>query len=161
MVTECGGIVTHLKQQLQFPAGLAGDGTERGPHAVVTVVKHQYRTLIFARRLPLLDQGGETREPASGCIVIELVWGVIRGRRHPYKIGMEIVGVQDREGLLPVHRRSRLSTQEDHGTGGRRASQDIATGGCIVRHESEGLLPVALRRSFGFQHCPALICHHR
>ena len=66
MVAEGGGVVTHPGQELQFAAGLAGGGAERGPHAVVARVEHQHRTLIFARLLPLRDQGGQTREAAPG-----------------------------------------------------------------------------------------------
>ena len=53
MVAEGGGVVTHPGQELQFAAGLAGGGAERGPHAVVAGVEHQHRPLIFARLFPL------------------------------------------------------------------------------------------------------------
>ena len=76
MVAECGGVVTHPGQELQFCAGLASGGAEGGPHAVVTAVKHQHRTLILARHLPLRDQGGQTREPAPGLVVVECWSGV-------------------------------------------------------------------------------------
>ena len=53
MVAEGGGVVSHPRHELQFAAGLAGGGAERGPHAVVARVKHQHRPLTLARRLPL------------------------------------------------------------------------------------------------------------
>ena len=43
MVAEGGGVVTHQGHELQFAAGLAGGGAERGPHAVVARVEHQHR----------------------------------------------------------------------------------------------------------------------
>ena len=51
MVAQGGGVVAHLEQQLQFSAGLTDGGAEGSPHAVVTVVKHQHRTLRLAREL--------------------------------------------------------------------------------------------------------------
>ena len=51
MVAEGGGVAAHPGQQLQLGAGLAGGGSERGPHAVVAGVKHQHRTLTL--RAPL------------------------------------------------------------------------------------------------------------
>ena len=77
MVPERGGVATHQRQELELAAGLAGGGSEGSPHAVVARVKHQYRTLILPRSLPLRDQGGQTRKPASGLIVIELLRGVV------------------------------------------------------------------------------------
>ena len=64
MVAEGGGVVTHPRHELQFTADRAGGGAERGPHTVVTRVKHQHRTLTLARLLPLRDQtrpGANTR----------------------------------------------------------------------------------------------------
>ena len=49
MVAEGGGVVAHPGHELQFAAGLAGGGAERGPHAVVARVKHQHRALSLAR----------------------------------------------------------------------------------------------------------------
>ena len=102
MVAEGGGVAAHPGQQLQLAAGLADGGGERGPHAVVTGIEHQHRTLPCARRFLLRDQGGQAREPAPGLVVVERERGVVRGRRHPDQIGVEVVGVQDGEGLLPV-----------------------------------------------------------
>ena len=45
VVAEGGGVVTHPRQQLQFAAGLADGGAERGPHAVVARIEHQDRAL--------------------------------------------------------------------------------------------------------------------
>ena len=102
MVAEGGGVAPHPGQQLQLAASLADGGSERGPHAVVAGIEHQHRTLPGARRFPLRDQGGQTREPAPGLVVVERERGVVRGRRHPDQIGVQVVGVQDGEGLLPV-----------------------------------------------------------
>jgi hypothetical protein len=105
MVAEGSGVVTHPGHEFKFAAGLAGSGAERGPHAVVTRVKHQHRTLIFARLLPLSDQRGQTRVPAPGRVVVELEWGVVRGRTHANEARVHVVGVQDGKGLLPVRGR--------------------------------------------------------
>ena len=110
MVAEGGGVATHPGQELQLAAGLAGGGGKRGPHAVVARIKHQHRTLILARLFPLRDQRGQTREPASGRVVVERERGVVRGRGHPDQVRMEVVGVQDGEGLLPVRCRRWHST---------------------------------------------------
>jgi len=50
---EGGGVAAHAGKQLQLGSGLAGGGSERGPHAVVTGIKHQNRTLTRARRFLL------------------------------------------------------------------------------------------------------------
>ena len=132
MVAEGGGVAPHPGQQLQLAAGLADGGSERGPHAVVARIEHQHRTLPGARRFPLRDQGGQAREPASGLVVVERERGVVRGRRHPDQIGVQVVGVQDGEGLLPVRCRGSSLTQDDHRTDRHRASQYIATRRCFA-----------------------------
>ena len=112
MVAEGGGVVTHPGHELQFAADLAGGGAERGPHAVVARVKHQHRTLTLARLLPLRDQGGQTRVPAPGRVVVERERRVVRGRTHADEARVHVVGVQDGEGLLPVRCRGQCSSQE-------------------------------------------------
>ena len=71
MVAEGGGVVTHPGHELQFAAGLAGGGAERGPHAVVARVEHQHRPLILRAAFPLRDQAGQARVAASGLVVVE------------------------------------------------------------------------------------------
>ena len=102
MVAEGGGVVAHHGHELQFAADLAGGGGEGGPHAVVARVQHQHRTLSLARLLPLGDQGGQTRVPAPGRVVVERERRVVRGRTHADEARVHVVGVQDGEGLLPV-----------------------------------------------------------
>ena len=100
------GVVTHPGQELQLGAGLADGSAERGPHAEVARVKDQHGALILVGLPPLGDQGGQSRVPAAGRVVVERERGVVRGRAHPYKARVHVVGMQDGEGLL--HRLPRL-----------------------------------------------------
>ena len=109
MVAEGGDVATHSGKELQFGTGLADGGTKRGPHAVVTRVQHQHRPLISESVFPLRDHGGQTREPASGLVVVEIEGGVFRGGTQPDQVRVEIVGVQDGKGLLPVRCRGWFS----------------------------------------------------
>jgi hypothetical protein len=61
MVAECGSIVTHPSEKLQFATGLTRGGADRGPHAVITIVEHQHETFAVARGFPLRDQRSEMR----------------------------------------------------------------------------------------------------
>ena len=110
MVAKGGGVATHPGQKLELATGLAGRSGERRPHAVVAGVKHQDGALIFARFFSLRDQCGQTRESASGCVVVERERRVVRGRAHPDQVRVEVVGVQDGEGLLPVRCRGWFAT---------------------------------------------------
>jgi hypothetical protein len=69
VVAERGGVASHPGQQLQLGAGLAGNGGERGAHAVVARIKHQHRAQNCALLFPLRDQRGQTSKAASGCVV--------------------------------------------------------------------------------------------
>ena len=102
MVAEGRGVATDPGQELKFATGLTRSGGERGPHAVVARIKHQHGTLTRARRFPLRDQSGQTRKPASGFVVVERERVVVRSWRHPDQIGVEVVGVQNGQGFLPV-----------------------------------------------------------
>ena len=112
MIAESGGVITHPGHELQFAAGLAGGGAERGPHAVVARVKHQHGALILARLLPLRDQSGQTRDTASGRVVVESERRVVRGGAHADEVRVQVVGVQDREGLLPVRCRGQCPVRQ-------------------------------------------------
>ena len=80
MVAEGDGFVTHQGHELQFGAGLARGGGERGPHAVVARVKDQHRTQILARLFPLRDHRGQTHVPTQGLVVVTgRERGIVRG----------------------------------------------------------------------------------
>ena len=76
MVAEGGGVAAHPGHELQFAAGLAGGGGERGPHAVVARVKHQHRPLTLARRFPLRDQAWPDARTRPGSVSSLSVNGV-------------------------------------------------------------------------------------
>ncbi len=105
---------------MQLAAGLTDGRAERGPHAVVTPVKYQHRTLIFSRIFSRRDQCRQTREPAPSRVVVERERGVVRRRAHPDQIRVEVVGVQDGEGLVAVRCPGRFATDEGDGAGCRR-----------------------------------------
>ena len=100
MVAERGGVEAHSEKQLQFRASLARRRAERGPVAIVAIIEHQHRALSFARCLSLHDQWGKTCEAAPSLVIIQREGGVVRLRAHADEIGVDVVGVQDREGLF-------------------------------------------------------------
>ena len=91
--------------------------SERGPVAVVAIIDHQHRALRFPRRLPLRDQGSQTRQTTSRLVIIQREGSVVRLRAHADEVGVDVIGVQNREGLLPVRRRGWFSSEENEGTG--------------------------------------------
>src|SRR5450631_256582 len=107
MVAERSGVEAHSVEELQFRAGLARRRTERGPVGVVTIIEYQHWALSFPRRLPRRDQRGNARQAAPGLIIIQRERSVVRLRAHADEVGVDVVGVQDREGFLPVYSRSR------------------------------------------------------
>ena len=125
MIAEGGGVAPHPGEQLQFAAGLANRGGERRPHAVVTGIEDQYRSLALARRLALRDQGGQTREAAAGLVVVECERRVVRRGSHADEIRVEIVGVQDGEG--PLLGWLAAPREQDCGASAGRGGQELAT----------------------------------
>ena len=131
MVAEGGGVVAHAGHELQFAAGLAGCGGERGPHAVVTRVKHQHRALTLACGLPLRDQRGQTRVPAAGRVIVECERRVVRGGRHADEVRVQVVRVQDGESLLAGCCGGQCARQAERRADGGGRGQELAAGECF------------------------------
>ncbi len=102
MVTERRRVVAHSRQELQFGTRMADRRTECRPHAVVARIENQHRALTSARRLPLPNQGGQPRKPATRLVIVQRARGVVAGRTEPNHVRVKVVGMQDGECLATV-----------------------------------------------------------
>ena len=104
VVAEGRRLAADHRQQLQFTPRLADRRAKGGAHAVVASVQHQHRAKRFLRRLALRDQRRQPGKTAARCIVVQRERRVVRRRGHADQVGVNVVGVQDGEGLLRAHR---------------------------------------------------------
>jgi len=93
MVAESGGVVAHMRHDLQLAADLAACSGKRSSHAVVAGVQYQHRSLALAGLLPHRDHRGDACVPTRRLVVVDRQWRVVRRRSHADEVRVHVVGM--------------------------------------------------------------------